>query len=55
MPYELQGKLRFIGRCETGRVYEQVMVIHDPETGEERSWTRATTIANTLADRFGLE
>ena len=30
-------------------------VLPDPETGEERSWTRATTIANTLADRFGLE
>lgn len=30
-------------------------VLPDPETGEERSWTRATTVANTLADRFGLE
>src|SRR5690606_11998477 len=30
-------------------------VLPDPETGEERAWTRATTIANTLADRFGLE
>jgi Transposase DDE domain len=42
MPYELQGKLRFIGRCETGRVYEQVMVIHDPETGEEFKLRRVT-------------
>jgi hypothetical protein len=30
-------------------------VIPDPLTGKERSWTRATTLANTLADRFGLE
>jgi hypothetical protein len=30
-------------------------VIPDPETGKERSWTRATTIAGTLSDRFGLE
>src|SRR5690606_40709505 len=30
-------------------------VLPDPETGEERSWTRATTVANKIADRFGLE
>lgn len=30
-------------------------LLPDPETGEERSWTRATTVANTLADRFNLE
>ena len=27
----------------------------DPETGQERSWTRVTTLASTLADRYGLE
>lgn len=27
----------------------------DPNTGEEKSWTRVTTLASTLADRFGLE
>lgn len=26
-----------------------------PETGEEQAWTRATTLAGTLADRFALE
>lgn len=26
-----------------------------PETGKEQAWTRATTLAGTLADRFGLE
>jgi hypothetical protein len=35
MPYRLQGKRRFIGRCPTGRVYEQPLVIQDPETGQE--------------------
>lgn len=30
-------------------------LLPDPETGKERSWTRATTVANTLADRYGLE
>lgn len=30
-------------------------LLPDPETGEERPWTRATTVANTLADRYGLE
>jgi len=29
--------------------------IPHPDTGKETSWTRATTLANTLADRFGLE
>lgn len=26
-----------------------------PETGKEQAWTRVTTVANTLADRYGLE
>ncbi len=30
-------------------------LLPDPATGEERAWTRVTTIASTLADRFGLE
>ena len=30
-------------------------VLPDPDTGKERSWTRATTVAGTLADRYGLE
>jgi hypothetical protein len=29
-------------------------VLPDPVTGEERAWTRATTIANTLSDPWGL-
>lgn len=34
--------------------YGRYLIPH-PDTGKEQSWTRATTLANTLADRFGLE
>lgn len=37
MPYRLQGKLRYIGPCPTGRVYEQALVLQDPKTGKD--WT----------------
>jgi hypothetical protein len=30
-------------------------IIPDPETGQDREWTRATTIAGVLPDRFNLE
>lgn len=30
-------------------------LIPDPETGEKRAWTRATTVASTLSDKFGLQ
>ena len=30
-------------------------VLPHTETGEEQGWTRITTVANTLADRYGLE
>lgn len=30
-------------------------IIPDPETGEDREWTRATTIAGVLPDRWNLE
>jgi hypothetical protein len=42
MPYRLEGKLRCIGRCPTGRVYEQTLVIIDPETGQEWRIRRIT-------------
>jgi hypothetical protein len=42
MPYRLQGKRRFVGRCPTGRVYEQALVIQDPKTGEELTVRRVT-------------
>lgn len=34
--------------------YGRYLLPH-PETGIEQSWTRATTIANTLSDRYALE
>lgn len=30
-------------------------LLPDPTTGKEKPWTRATTVAGTLSDRFGLE
>lgn len=30
-------------------------LLPDPHTGEQKSWTRVTTLSSTLADRFGLE
>lgn len=42
MPYLLQGRLRYVGRCPTGRVYQQTLVIKDPETGEELKTRRVT-------------
>lgn len=30
-------------------------LLPDPDTGKQRAWTRATTIAGTLKDRYGLE
>lgn len=29
-------------------------ILLDPDTGEERSWTRVTTLAETLSDSYGL-
>lgn len=34
--------------------YGRYLLPH-PDTGVEQSWTRATTIANTLSDRYALE
>ncbi len=42
MPWQPQGKERFVGRCSTGRVYEQAAVVKDPETGQEFALRRIT-------------
>ena len=34
MPWKPIGKLRFMGRCETGRVFEQIIEICEPGTGQ---------------------
>ena len=44
MPYELVGKRRSAGRCETGRVYEQGVQITDPETGQTTQLRRITLL-----------
>jgi hypothetical protein len=42
MPCRLQGKARYVGRCPTGRVYEQAAVLTDPATGRELTVRRVT-------------
>lgn len=43
------------GQTEPKRDQYGRYLLPDPETGREQAWTRVTTIAGTLADRFGLE
>jgi hypothetical protein len=38
----LLGQRRKIGRCATGMVYEQAIVLRNPETGEECTYRRVT-------------
>src|SRR5690606_41320127 len=45
--HEPNGNIR---RDQYGRY-----ILPDPVTGEEKPWTRVTTLAGTLADRRGLE
>lgn len=42
LPWQPQGQERFIGRCPTGRVYEQTAVVRDPDTGQELTLRRIT-------------
>lgn len=42
MPWGSQGKSCYVGRCETGRVYEQVAELRDPETGRVTHVRRIT-------------
>jgi hypothetical protein len=42
MPYQLQGKKRFVGRCSTGRLYEQAAAVTDTKIGQEISIRRIT-------------
>lgn len=42
MPCPLQGAARYIGRCQTGRAYEQAAVLTDPETGRNLQVRRIT-------------
>jgi len=42
MPWEPQRKSRYVGRGETGRVYEQMVELRDPETGRVTHVRRIT-------------
>lgn len=44
MPYELVGKRRYLGRCDTGRVYEQAAQLRDPATGRTTQVRRVTLV-----------
>lgn len=47
MPWTAEGQRRSIGRCSTGRVYEQAGTITDPETGRSRPVRRITVQLKT--------
>lgn len=42
MPWKPCSKPRYVGRCETGRLYEQVIELCDPETGKATQIRRIT-------------
>jgi len=42
MPYQLQGQRRFVGRCPTGRVYEQALIVSEAKTGQALTIRRIT-------------
>lgn len=43
------------GRPEPKRDRYGRYLLPNPETGKEQAWTRVTTVASTLSDRYGLE
>jgi hypothetical protein len=47
MPYTTRGKLRYMGLTETGRVYEQAVILCDPATGEKKRVRRITVRLKT--------
>jgi IS4 transposase len=44
MPYELAGKRRYAGRCETGRLYEQVAQLTDSKIARTTQVRRITVV-----------
>ena len=47
MPWKSLGKARYVGRCETGRVYEEMIELGDPQTGRITHLRRITLRLNT--------
>jgi IS4 transposase len=42
MPWKSLQKPRYVGQCETGRVYEELVELQDPETGKTTNVRRIT-------------
>jgi Transposase DDE domain len=42
MPWQAKGKRRYVGRCSTGKVYEQAAVLTNPQTKQELQLRRIT-------------
>jgi IS4 transposase len=42
MPWKPLGKPRYVGRCDTGRVYEEPIELREPETGRATQLRRIT-------------
>ena len=42
MPWKSLGKAKYVGRCETGRVYEELIELRDPATGRTTQLRRIT-------------
>lgn len=47
-----KGRCRYVGRCETGKVYEQAVILTDPQTGAEMT-VRRITVRLSSATRDG--
>jgi len=55
MPWSPAGKSRYVGRCSTGRVYEQIIQICDPETDKTTHIRRITLKLKTPTRDGDLE
>ena len=47
MPWKSLGKARYVGRCETGRVYEETIELRHPQTGRTTHVRRITIRLST--------
>jgi hypothetical protein len=47
MPWKSLRKARYVGRCETGRVYEEPIELRDPQTGRTTQVRRITIRLNS--------
>ena len=47
MPWKSAGKARYVGRCETGCVYEETIELRDPQSGRTTNLRRIAVRLNT--------